>query len=316
MGSDALDIHKDNPAEKLNYRKLSSMKLGMESLANTRLESQLGIRLSPREPGSAIRRASPYGSPPSSKTSSSRRGDQFVVTPNSSFADSNCIGKATPPRLSFQAHSAPIAASFDTGARKPVRQLPRLLEPAAGDGLQAGRGAVQERRQRPVRARRLGRQHEGLQRHPLGLGPRLVHGADPADQQLLAHGRSGLGTPLERDCLCRATTMPRGRYLFCPRARKQRACVPQTRLSESCHRGAEVFAYLFPVYPISLVPRTPGRRIIVSTPPRDSRLHNTTALVLATRVSTLDSMHGVAVGPLPVGKSLHSSLALYYYHIR
>jgi len=46
-----------------------------------------------------------------------KTGDQFVVTPNSSFADNNCAGKATPPRLSFQAHSAPIAASFDVGAK-------------------------------------------------------------------------------------------------------------------------------------------------------------------------------------------------------
>ncbi len=46
-----------------------------------------------------------------------KTGDQFVVTPNTSFADSNCVGKATPPRLSFQAHSAPIAASFDASAK-------------------------------------------------------------------------------------------------------------------------------------------------------------------------------------------------------
>jgi hypothetical protein len=39
------------------------------------------------------------------------------VTPNSSFSDNNCNGKATPPRLSFQAHSAPIDASFDKDAK-------------------------------------------------------------------------------------------------------------------------------------------------------------------------------------------------------
>ncbi len=46
-----------------------------------------------------------------------KTGEQFVVTPNTSFADSNCVGKATPPRLSFQAHSAPIAAAFDSDAK-------------------------------------------------------------------------------------------------------------------------------------------------------------------------------------------------------
>lgn len=36
-----------------------------------------------------------------------------MVTPNASFVDSNCVGKATPPRLSFPAHSAPISNIFD-----------------------------------------------------------------------------------------------------------------------------------------------------------------------------------------------------------
>ncbi len=39
-----------------------------------------------------------------------------MVTPNTSFADANCIGKSTPPRLSFMAHSAPISAVFDKTA--------------------------------------------------------------------------------------------------------------------------------------------------------------------------------------------------------
>lgn len=42
-----------------------------------------------------------------------KTGDQFVVTPNSSYTDSSCVGKSTPPRLSFPAHSAPIDAAFD-----------------------------------------------------------------------------------------------------------------------------------------------------------------------------------------------------------
>ena len=44
-------------------------------------------------------------------------GDQFVVTPNSSFSDANCATKAIPPRLSFPAHVAPITAAFDADAK-------------------------------------------------------------------------------------------------------------------------------------------------------------------------------------------------------
>jgi hypothetical protein len=42
-----------------------------------------------------------------------KTGDQFVVTPNATFGDDACKEKAMPPRLSFQAHSAPISAAFD-----------------------------------------------------------------------------------------------------------------------------------------------------------------------------------------------------------
>ena len=38
------------------------------------------------------------------------------MTPNSSYTDSTCVGKSTPPRLSFPAHSAPIDAAFDKTA--------------------------------------------------------------------------------------------------------------------------------------------------------------------------------------------------------
>lgn len=35
------------------------------------------------------------------------------MTPNATFDDDACKEKAKPPRLSFQAHSAPISAAFD-----------------------------------------------------------------------------------------------------------------------------------------------------------------------------------------------------------
>ncbi len=42
-----------------------------------------------------------------------KTGEHFVLAPNTSFSDSNCNGKAIAPRLTFQAHSAPIHAAFD-----------------------------------------------------------------------------------------------------------------------------------------------------------------------------------------------------------
>jgi len=50
------------------------------------------------------------------KDTTFKTGDQFVVTPNETFSDEDCIGRATPPRLSMMAHSAPITAGFDKSA--------------------------------------------------------------------------------------------------------------------------------------------------------------------------------------------------------
>ena len=40
-------------------------------------------------------------------------GQQFMVSPNTSFTDTTCAEKSTPPRLSIKAHSAPIDGKFD-----------------------------------------------------------------------------------------------------------------------------------------------------------------------------------------------------------
>lgn len=40
-------------------------------------------------------------------------GQQFIPEPNSTWSDKTCQEKATPPRLSIQAHSAPIDSKFD-----------------------------------------------------------------------------------------------------------------------------------------------------------------------------------------------------------
>ncbi|KAK4209949.1 hypothetical protein QBC37DRAFT_403869 [Rhypophila decipiens] len=91
------DIHTNNPAEKLN---------------------NLGDPLKTRNAW--------YGYPTcftvwdaSSFSSSSglKTGSQFVLSPNSSYNDASCNGKSIPPRLSFQAHSAPIWNAFDKEAK-------------------------------------------------------------------------------------------------------------------------------------------------------------------------------------------------------
>ncbi|KAH8819380.1 cellobiose dehydrogenase-like protein [Xylogone sp. PMI_703] len=87
------DIHQDNPAEELNY-------LGDVTVSNTKW----------------------YGYPtcftvwqPSLITDRQfQTGDQFVMTPNNTFNDASCIQQSTPPRLSFQAHSAPLDLKFDS----------------------------------------------------------------------------------------------------------------------------------------------------------------------------------------------------------
>lgn len=87
------DVHADNPAEELNY-------LGDISVPNKKW----------------------YGYPTCYTVWSPSLfidkifgiGDQFVLTPNSTFDDATCAAKATPPRLSFQAHSAPLDCKFDS----------------------------------------------------------------------------------------------------------------------------------------------------------------------------------------------------------
>ncbi|KAK4120984.1 soluble quino protein glucose dehydrogenase [Parathielavia appendiculata] len=89
------DIHQNNPAEELN---------------------NLGDPLTTRNAW--------YGYPtcftiwdPSS-FSGLKTGSNFVVSPNSSYNDATCnSNKAIPPRLSFQAHSAPIWNTFDAEAK-------------------------------------------------------------------------------------------------------------------------------------------------------------------------------------------------------
>lgn len=92
MDGNAIDIHLDNPADELNY-------IGDPSKENTQW----------------------YGYPtcytvwkPDTITDSRFTvGDQFVLTPNSTFRDSTCKSKSTAAKLAFHAHSAPLDAVFN-----------------------------------------------------------------------------------------------------------------------------------------------------------------------------------------------------------
>jgi hypothetical protein len=55
---------------------------------------------------------------PSSFSGKLKTGAHFVLSPNSSYSDSTCNDKgAIAPRLTFQAHSAPIWNTFDADAK-------------------------------------------------------------------------------------------------------------------------------------------------------------------------------------------------------
>ena len=55
--------------------------------------------------------------PSSFPNSGLKTGSHFVMAPNSTFNDASCNKDAIPPRLSFQAHSAPIWNTFDNDAK-------------------------------------------------------------------------------------------------------------------------------------------------------------------------------------------------------
>ncbi|OTA62056.1 soluble quino protein glucose dehydrogenase [Hypoxylon sp. EC38] len=97
VNGQSTDIHIDNPAEELNY-------LGDPEKPLTNNWFGYPTCFTVWEPSN-------FGDNAALKT-----GSQFVVSPNSTFNDASCEGKAIPPRLSFPAHMAPITNAFDREA--------------------------------------------------------------------------------------------------------------------------------------------------------------------------------------------------------
>jgi glucose/arabinose dehydrogenase len=86
------DIHTNNPAEELNY---------------------LGDVSAPSKTWFGYPTCFTVGDPSQIKNATFKLGDQFVLAPNNTFNDKTCTQKSKPPRLTFQAHSAPLDSKFD-----------------------------------------------------------------------------------------------------------------------------------------------------------------------------------------------------------
>ncbi|KAK8085812.1 Cellobiose dehydrogenase [Apiospora hydei] len=86
------DIHKDNPAEKLNY-------LGDVSIPNTQWYGYPTCWT--------------VGGPDEIKDKSFQIGDQLIQAPNSTFDDSHCAELVKPPSMTFESHQAPLDSKFD-----------------------------------------------------------------------------------------------------------------------------------------------------------------------------------------------------------
>ncbi|KAL0933602.1 carbohydrate-binding cytochrome b562-like protein [Colletotrichum truncatum] len=86
------DIHNDNPAEELNF---------------------LGDPSKPNEDWYGYPTCYTVWEPSVITDKAFSVGAQFVVAPNNTFNDDTCTERSIAPRLSFQAHSAPIGSIFD-----------------------------------------------------------------------------------------------------------------------------------------------------------------------------------------------------------
>ncbi|OLN94108.1 Cellobiose dehydrogenase 5 [Colletotrichum chlorophyti] len=96
VNGQSYDIHNDNPAEELNF---------------------LGDPSQPNEQWYGYPTCFTVWEPSIITDKSFRVGQQFVVAPNSTFNDDTCTARSVAPRLSIQAHSAPIGAAFDRDFR-------------------------------------------------------------------------------------------------------------------------------------------------------------------------------------------------------
>ncbi|KAF2841713.1 iron reductase domain protein [Patellaria atrata CBS 101060] len=93
VNNNNVDIHIDNPAEELNY---------------------IGDVTKDNRKWFGYPTCFTVWQPRQFTDTTFKVGDQFVVAPNNTYKDSNCVGSSTQASLSFQAHSAPIDLKFDS----------------------------------------------------------------------------------------------------------------------------------------------------------------------------------------------------------
>ncbi|KAK1515598.1 [Colletotrichum costaricense] len=93
VNGQSYDIHNDNPAEELNF---------------------LGDPSQPNDQWYGYPTCFTVWEPSVIKDKTFKVGQQFVVAPNGTFNDDTCTQRSVAPRLSIQAHSAPIGAVFDS----------------------------------------------------------------------------------------------------------------------------------------------------------------------------------------------------------
>ncbi len=110
------DIHIDNPAEKLNNRKYLGF-LPNYHIAGGTDTIAVGDPLTTRNAWYGYPTCFSVWEPANFPNSGLKTGSHFVVSPNATFNDASCNGKAVAPRLTFQAHSAPIGNTFDKDAK-------------------------------------------------------------------------------------------------------------------------------------------------------------------------------------------------------
>lgn len=113
-----VDVHKDNPAEELNYRKPFSILVTPFTSApgpsRTRLTPPVGDPSQPNTDWYGYPLCFTVGDGSVFTDTTFHPGDQFLIAPNETFSDTTCSNSSIPPRLSLQAHSAPIDATFDS----------------------------------------------------------------------------------------------------------------------------------------------------------------------------------------------------------
>jgi hypothetical protein len=104
-------VHIDNPAEELNYCEL--LLTASRAIHRSLTYIPVGDPSKSNEQWYGYPTCWTVGDPSVITDKAFKIGQQFVISPNTTFNDASCAEKSVPPRLSMKAHSAPIDGKFD-----------------------------------------------------------------------------------------------------------------------------------------------------------------------------------------------------------